>query len=232
MSKWNKISLYKFQQIDAINKRNVDDLEKILLHVCIVFEMGVHELTNTDPVKVSKLCKQVGEIFSAPLEPAPYDRIGKYFLNYDISKIRFGQFIELDFFLKDFIGNAHKTLASISNEQEQVNDSETHGERADYFLTQPIIKITGSLKKVVEQFSAFKKNYPSLFGLNNSVENDSVHEDKFNKTYGWWYSAEAVANYKRITLDETYSLNVRDAFSALGYLKAKQKYESDLIKRK
>lgn len=231
MSNWNKISLYKFQQIDAINSRaDLEELDKGLFSTCVVFDMTEYQLDNAEPKKAGRLLTKAGKIFRTPFTPKPYKRIGKYFLNYDPSLMSFGQYVELSFFLQAPIKNAHYVMASISNTAFRKNDSKDHRKKAAYFLTQPVIKITGSLAHFSDNFKEFNNEYSKLFGLNPEVHGDVAKVDPFNKRYGWVYSAETVAAHERITLDEAYRLPVRQALNDLIYLKAKEGYEKELLK--
>lgn len=222
---WNNISLFKFQQIDAINAKSIDDIDKILYTTCIVFNMTEYQLDNTDPQKALKLTSKVSKIFENLFEPKPFKRIGKYFINYDVSKITLGQYIELSFFLStNQIQNAHYALASVTNRKYD------HRKKADYFLHKPITKIMGSLKLIIERFSAFNKEYNDLFGLDKEVSGD-VQTNSFNKRYGWIYSASQIAEYERISLEQAFSIPIRQAFNDLAYLKAKTKYEAEQLKQ-
>lgn len=232
MSKWNKISLYKFQQIELINaKKDLDDIGKTLFSTCVVFDMTEYQLDNAPIRKVNRLVSEMQKIFSTELKPVPKKRIGKYFLNYDMGAIRFGQYRELSFYLSsNYIQNAHKILASVSNTWKRKNDSETHEKRAGYFLNKSIDKITGCLSLIVERFSAFNKEYNWLFGLDTETHESEAISNPFNKKYGWVYASEQIATLKKITLDEVDDLNIREVFNHLAYLKAKSKYEAEQIK--
>lgn len=228
---WNKISLFKFQQIEEINSRKIDDLDKILFTVCVVYDMTEYELDNYNPVKAAKLCKSVAGIFSSPFESKPSKQIGKYEINYDPHTMRFGQYMELSFYMTNTTVNAHKIMASISN-YKGVNDSSEHAIKSEYFLQQPIEKIIGSLKLITEIFSSFNKSYSWLFGLDTDVHEAEAIVDPFNKKYGWVYSAEQVAAYERITINEVSNLQTTHVFNDLAYLKAKSKYEIEQFKNK
>ena len=82
----------------------------------------------------------------------------------------------------------------------------------------------------MESFTEFNKEYKNLFGIDKEVAGD-VQDIEFNKRYGWIYSATQVADYEKITLDETFALPVRRAFNALAYLKAKGKYDYDQLRK-
>ncbi len=232
MRNWDKITLGKFQQIDAINEKPLSDIDKVLFSTCIVFDKTEHELDNEDPVKVVKMTEKLTKIFQAPFEPSAFPKIGKYFINYDISKVTLGQFIELNYFMQDKpVQHAHYILASVSNKRWMKNKASDHRRKAEYFLTRSIAKIMGSLQQVITNFQAFNEEYKKLFGLDKEVSGD-VQEDAFNKRYGWIYSASQIAEYERITLDEAYAMNIKHAFNDLAFLKAKGKYEVEQLKKK
>jgi len=227
---WNNITLGKFQQIEEINSRNLSDIDRVLFSACIVFDKTEFELDNAEPKKVLNLTNRLTKIFEKPINPLPYKKIGKYFVNYDISKITFGQYIELAFFLNQPIKNAHYVLATLSNQWLRRNKVSDHRKKANYFLDQPVTKIIGTLQKIGESIHSFNDEYKSLFGLDKAVTGD-VEEDRFNKRYGWIYSAEQVAKYEGKSMEDTFSLPVRQAFNDLTYLKAKAKYEMEQFKK-
>src|ERR1700744_6659555 len=100
MRSWKDISLYKFQQIEAINANpGMSDFDKTLYSVCAVFDLTEFDLDHKKVKKAAVLIKKVERIFRTPPKSKVLNRVGKYLINYDISKITFGQFIELYFFL-------------------------------------------------------------------------------------------------------------------------------------
>lgn len=232
MSKWNKISLYKFQQIDGINATiGMSDIDKLLFSTCVIYDMTEHQLDNAGVKRATKLTKKVGAIFSTPFHTRPRKRLGMYFIKYDVSKISFGQFIELSFFLsQNPVRNAHFVLASMSNAFMQKNKATDHRKKADYFLKRPVSDIMGAIALIQEGFKAFVGEYKDLFGLDREAMGD-VQEDRFNKRYGWIYAASQVAEYERITLDQAMGLPIRQALNDLTYLKAKASYEAEQFKK-
>lgn len=235
MSKWDKISLYKFQQIDAINKsEGLSDLEKACFATCTIFDMTEYELDSiylTDTKKCTKLLNGTAAVFSSPFKPRPCKRIGKYFIEYDPAALTLGQYTELSFFLQSHIQNAHYTLASISNKLWRSNNADDHREKAEYFLHQPVLKIMGSLGLFIQQFRAFNNEYKGLFGLDIETAGD-VQSDRFNKRYGWVYSASQVAEHERISMEQAMGLPIRQALNDLVYLKALGIYQAEQLKRK
>lgn len=221
--KWKDISLFKFQQIEAINARKIDDLDKILFTTCIVFDKTEYELDNIDPKKANRLITKVSKLFAETMEPEPVKRIGSYKIEYDASKITLGQYVEISHFLQgNPVQNGHYILASITHKYFRKNKSDEHKKKAEYFLKQPITKTVGSVLTFIENFAAFNKEYKALFGLDKETS-DEV--DLFNKVFGWQFSAREVAADLGITLNEAYALPIREALSSLSYLKAKVQYQ-------
>lgn len=230
---WNKITLYKFQQVTAINeKTDMPELDKLLFSICAVFDMTEYQLNNAGIKKAGKLSKKIEKIFSTPPAMKVNKRIGRYLLNYDPAGMTFGQYIELCFYLSgNAVQNIHLVLASISRTWCLKHRTADHRNKSAYFLRQPIERLLGSFTAFVESFRAFNNENKGLFGLDQETQGD-VQGDFFNRRYGWIYAASQVAEYERITLDAAYGLPVRQAFNDLAYLKAKSKYELEQIKRK
>jgi len=228
---WNKITLGKFQQIEEINSREIPDIDRVLFSACVVFDMTEYQLDNSDPKKVLKLMGRMQSIFEAPIKAKHFGKFGRYFINYDISKMTFGQYIELAFFLSSKpIQNAHYVMATISNQWLRKHTAVDHRKKANYFLNQPVEKIIGSLNRITESFMEFNKEYKSLFGVDKEVSGD-VQEDAFNKRYGWIYSASQVKEYEGITNEAAFALPVRQALNDLVYLKAKARYEAEQLRK-
>lgn len=225
---WNKISLFKFQQIEEINSRDISEVDKTLFATCVVFNLTEFQLDQLPLRKAQKLINKVTKIFITRPDMKPREKVGKYTIITDPSKLTFGQYIELAFFLQDnWLRNAHFVLASLASA-----DADNHKERADYFLRKPVTKLLGVITVFAQNFEEFNKEYKSLFGLSAETNpNEQVQVDRFNKRYGWIYAASQVAEYERITLDDAFALPVRRAFNDLAYLKAKGIYEAEQIKK-
>jgi hypothetical protein len=222
----NKVSLYKFQRIDEINSRDISDLDKTFFTACELFNFTEYQFDNLPVKKAMKYVSKVQRIIGSDLKLKPSKKIGKYLMQYDPSKLTFGQFIELVFFLQYPMKNIHYSLASIVSKE-----ADTHKERAEYFLTLPIGRLMGSFKQFLENFETFQKEYKPLFGLDDNVSGEGSSVNQFNKRYGWIYAASQVAEYERITLDAAFDLPIRRALNDLAYLKAKAKYEAELLKK-
>lgn len=241
MSKWNKISLFKFQSIDEINQRDIPDIDKTLFAVCQVFNYTETRLDNLADTwlgkrKAARLIQKTADIFSSPFTPKPVKWFGKYKVEYNPANLTFGQYIELSYFLQSpkgdaHIRNGHYILASICNYPCILKRfSGNHPKKAAYFLTQPVENTTGTISVFIENFQAFNKEYSGLFGLSDTTS-EEVKQDKFNKRYGWIYSATVLADYEKITLEQAYKLPIRQALNDLMYLKEKAAYDEQLLKK-
>lgn len=228
---WKDITLGKYQQIEAINSQALTDIDKALYSACVVFDKTEYQLDNEKPAVVLKMMNKMQRLFETPFNAKPEKRIGKYVVNYDVSRITFGQYIELSFFIGNgALHNIHYILATMSNRWRKKHTTSDHRQKADYFLTQPVEKVIGALNVIQENYSRFNSEYKQLFGLDKEVTGD-VQNDEFNRRYGWIYSATQVADHERITLDEAFAMPVRQAFNALLFLKAKGKYELEQLRK-
>lgn len=229
--KWRNISLEQFQFINAINdNHDFDELDKVMHTTLVVFNKTENEAVKMGVVKMRDMSEKTTNLFAKPFSPTKYSRIGYYILNYNIEKLRFGQYIELNYFLqKDPIENAHYILASIAHLPLLNNNSKRHEAVRLCFLKKPISKIAGSLAHLIERFSEFNKEYSGLFDIND--EGEVPYSDPFNKNYGWIYSATQVAEHERVTLEEAFDIPVRQALNDLSYLKAKKQYDENQLKK-
>lgn len=227
-TKWDKITLHQFQQIEGINSRaDLGEMDKLLFTTCIVFGLTEFELDNMKVRKATKLIEKVSSVFASEFKQTVCKKLGGYEIEYDPSRLNFGQYIDLAFFLQNPLPNAHRALASIVS-----TDAAAHRERAEYFLSLPVRGALGTLGEFSTRLAAFNKEYGSLFGVDEEVHGHGASTDLFIKRFGWIYSAEKVAEYERISLEAAYALPVRRALNALVYLKARIKYESEQLKIK
>lgn len=228
---WKNITLGKYQQIERVNKTDLPDIDKVLHTTCIVFNKTEYEIDNEKPGKVVNMISKMQSIFEAPLNTMACNRIGKYVVNYDVSRITFGQYIELSYFIANGLErNIHYILATMSCRWLSKHTPKDHRKKADYFLAQPVGLTVGAFNRIQESYNQFNSQYNYLFGVDPEVSGN-VQNDEFNKRHGWIYSATQVADHERITLDEAFSLPVIQAFNALIFLKAKGRYEMEQIRK-
>jgi hypothetical protein len=110
----------------------------------------------------------------------------------------------------------------------------SHDKIAAAFSNKHVGIITGAMARIRTGYLALNKEFGALFGLDDEVHPEANRDSfmqQFNNRYGWIYSAEAVATYERISVEQAYKLPVKRALNDLVYLKAKQRYEYLLTKR-
>jgi hypothetical protein len=228
--KWSDVTLAQFQQINEIESRQLSDIDKVLYSICVLYNKTEYELDNTEPIKVTKMMQSVEQL-AAPSISKPAKRIGKYFVNYDVSSITFGQYIDIAFFISNNpVKYAHYILASMSKVWGRKYSSDNHRKRAEYYLQQPVSKTMSALGAIRESFDEFNNQFKTLFGIDPEVSGN-VQNDDFNKRYGWIFSATQIAQHEGVALENAYELSVRRAFNGLAYLKAKGKYEMEQLRK-
>jgi hypothetical protein len=227
---WKNITLGMYQQVDAFNKQDIPDIDKALYSACVVFDKTEYQLDNEKPGRVLKMMNKMKRLFETPFNPKAVNRIGEYNINYDVSRITLGQYIEISFFIgRGPVDNAHYILASMAGRWRKKKVISDHRTRADYFLTQPVEQVIGAVNLIQENYARFNNQYQQLFGVDPNVVGN-VQNEEFNKRYGWIYSATQVAQHEGIPLDSAYALPVKQAFNDLMYIKAKGKYELEQLR--
>jgi hypothetical protein len=80
------------------------------------------------------------------------------------------------------------------------------------------------------------KEFSGLFqgGNDESGDDDRGGRDNsksFMSVYGWIYQATLIAEHERIKLDEVYNLSTLQVLNDLAYLKSKNAYDSEQMKK-
>jgi len=225
--KWRDITLQQFQHIDLVNQdQDYDQIEKLLHTACIIYGHTEYTISQLPLKKVQKLIAKTAKLFSTQCPDMPRERIGRYFIDYNMEHLRLGQYVELTHFIQAGpVDNADKILASVAHTPFRKNRSSIHGKIADYFLHAPVPDVIGSAKLVIESFGRLNEKYKGLFSGGEGVT------DSFNKYYGWIYSATIVAEHERITLEQAFDLPITQALNDLAYLKSKAEYDKAQIKK-
>lgn len=95
-----------------------------------------------------------------------------------------------------------------------------------------MLPVLYNVSKFIEVIKKLSDEYRGLFGIEDMEEEElKPLTNGFNDQYGWIYSAQKIAEFERITLDQAYDLPIIQAFNDLAFLKAHQEYESEINKR-
>jgi hypothetical protein len=225
-----KVTLETYKVIDAISAdTTLSDIDRVLYQLCALYNLTPEQLDKTDPRKVIKMVARLEKTFKFKITAPTI--LGIYFIDYNISLITFGQYIELSyFFSSNAIDKSNYILASVA----KTFFKRSHPQKAAYFSNKSIGAIAGAMAKIRAGYLALNKEFSDLFGLDTEVHPQAVSDSFmtwFNNRYGWIYACEAVAIYEKISIEETYNLPVKRALNDLVYLKAKQRYEYLLTKK-
>lgn len=225
-----KLTLEKYKAVDAITSdTSLSEIDKTLYCICAVYDYAPEQLDKEDPLKVIKMAAKLEKIFKFKIS-AP-SVIGIYKINYDISSITFGQYIELSYFFQfNAIDKSNYIIASVAKSFIK----RSHSKIADHFSNKHIGVISGAMAKIRAGYVALNKEFGALFGLDEEVHpevNKDSFMNKFNNRYGWIYSAHAVAKSIGKSVEDVYRMPVKEALNELVYMKDLQKYEYLLTKK-
>ena len=218
------MDLRQYQRIAAFYHKETSEIVQVALIVCDLFNLSYEEVDNMQPQKFIKYSKKVTKQFKK-LNTKPY--FGRIKLQTDAYKITFGQFIEVQHFLKQGeIDGMHLVCASIWA------DNREHKNKAEYLQKKDVRHILADYTKFLQSFADLLQSYKGLFESDEIPEDEAKMEKPhpFIEQYGWIYSAREVAQYEGIKLDDAYNLSIIQAFNALAYLKSEQSYQKYLNK--
>lgn len=227
--KWDKITVEMYQYINEINETDMDQIDKMLFSMAFLTGKTEQEFDKINKYKFAQLQRQLKQRFEhLNMQGKETERIKDFKFNFDVRKITLGQFIEVQHFYKNnYLNNLHLIAASFSTCKDL-----SHVERADKILKMPMLPVLYNVTKFLEVIKKLSEEYQGLFGIED-VEQEEFKPltNGFNEQYGWIYSAQKIAKFERIKLDEAYDLPIIQAFNDLAFLKAHQEYEAEINKR-
>lgn len=226
---WKNITVEMYQYINEINESDMDQIDKLLYTMSFLTGRTEEQFDKINKFQFAKLQRQLSNrIAQLHVQSKEVARIKNIRFNYDVRKITLGQFIEVQHFYKgNYINNLHLIAASFSTCKDYL-----HVERADMILKLPMLSVLYNVTKFLEVIKKLSDEYRGLFGIED-IEQEQFKPltNGFNEQYGWIYSAQKIAEFERIKLDEAYDLPIIQAFNDLAFLKAHQEYESEINKR-
>ena len=80
------------------------------------------------------------------------------------------------------------------------------------------------------------RSFTGLYGEQTDADRDDTGQSerggsKFMHYFGWQYSTKLVAEYENCTVTEAYELSTIECLNILSYLKAKNDYDKEQIKK-
>lgn len=218
------MTLQQYQRIASFYYQESDEIVQVALIVCDMFGLSYDEVDNMEPKKFIKYSNKVTKEFKK-LNKKPL--LGRVKLQTDAYVITFGQFIEVQHFLKQGeIDGMHLVCASIWDNNRE------HKIKAELLLKKDVRHLLSDYTTFLQSFADLLQSYKGLFESDEIIEDDGKMEKPhpFIEQYGWIYSAREVAQYEGIKLDDAYNLPIIQAFNALAYLKSEQSYQKYLNK--
>ena len=117
-----RLSIKQFQDINKISETDLSELDKSILIVKVVTGKGDFEIERMSAKNFNKICKDIKiklKNYSDKVEtekPQKYINVNgnMYMLNYDITLMTAGKYVEAVTFQQDMVGNLHKLLATMA----------------------------------------------------------------------------------------------------------------------
>jgi hypothetical protein len=111
-----KLTIIKFQELYSISQSGLSEIDMATRLVQCFTGKSEDEIDGMQVSKFNKLCTEVQTLFNLH-ESRPYKYLQAngnwYRINFDITKMTAGRYVEVTTFSKDIINNLHKVMASI-----------------------------------------------------------------------------------------------------------------------
>lgn len=210
------MTVRKYQRIQEIQATTLDDIDRVALIVCELFNLSAEYVNNLSSLKFLKYADKATKLLQTK-EPF-FNQIR---IETDATKITLGQFIECITWLKNDVAQSlHLLAASLTFNFKNFD----HQYRANIFLDVPAGAIVHHVNTFVQSFEALILSYKGLFEVEDQEE-EPEKPHPFIDQFGWIFSAKQVAEHEVITLDKSFDLPIIQALNVLCYLKSKQSYD-------
>lgn len=243
-----KLTIKQFQQINHINKLEVNDNDKSILFIKLITEKTDEQIEKMSMNKFNRLCFKILKSFNdihSNLNKAKHKKIIRiknrfYWINYDISKLDAGRYVETATFGVDLLDNLHKLMATMvvpmkwswKGLKHIEYDAMKHEQIAEDMLQADFKNSYYSCVSFLSSFKNLNSRYEVLFGSKDEDSDESeVSVDEFQKSFGWIYNAKLVSEFENISLDAVWKLPVLQFLNDLTYIKLKLDWDAKQLKK-
>jgi len=224
------MTLQQYQICYSINNAITDDIERMAMIICELWNKSPNEVDNLTKKQFTKYCYKIEKIFKKGFDK-PFYSFHK--LETNATKLTFGQFIEMQHWLKKSpIDNLHFVAATISKSKKE------HSIKANYFLNHNAKYCVNNCLALIESLNVLVSKFKGLFELpeNNSEDLQEFDKQKklnkhpFIEIDGWTYAAREVGEWLGLNVHQAYELGIMEALNTLSTLKRKQDYDKQMNK--
>lgn len=224
------MTLEQYQICYSINASVKDDVERMAMIICELFDKSPDEVDNLTKKQFVKYCDKVEKVFAKGFRK-PFYSFHRF--ETDATKFTFGQFIEMQHWLKKSpIDNLHLVAATISKSKKE------HSKKAQYYLKHSANLCLNDCLKAIDSLNELINKYKGLFEVKDIDEDDIEQFDKeqklkrhpFIEIDGWTYAAREVGEWLGLNVHQAYELGILEALNTLSTLKRKQDYDKQMNK--
>jgi len=241
-----KLTIKQFQEINHINKLEVNDNDKSILFIKLITGKSDNDISKMSMNKFNRLCSKILKSFNDiqnNLNKGKYKKIIRiknrfYWINYDISKLDAGRYVETATFGVDLLDNLHKLMATMvvpikltwKGLKYLEYDAMKHEQIAEDMLQADFKNSYYSCVSFLSSFKKLNSSYEILFGAKDESD-EEVTIDEFQKSFGWIYNAKLVSEFENISLDEVWDLPTLQFLNDLTYIKLKLDWDAKQLKK-
>jgi hypothetical protein len=221
------MNVAQFQKCYNINLTISNDVERMGYICCELYGLTYNQANNLSQANFTKYAKRIEKDFSKVYKPKYFKR---FKLEPDATKLRLGQFIELQHYLKsDLKSVISKVAATISQQKKPNKEIEQAVLKANIRYVLPyVLEAVNSLEMLVSKYPYLFEQPPA--NMDEPISKEALKVHPFVASYGWIDQAKVLADYFNIKFNEAMELGVIESLNILSLIKAKNAYTNEVNK--
>jgi hypothetical protein len=219
------MTVAQFQKCYNINLTTSNDVERMGYICCELYGLTYDQANNLTQAKFTKYAKRIERDFSKVYKPKYFKR---FKLEPDATKLRLGQFIELQHYLKsDLKSVISKVAATISQQKKPNKEIEQAVLKANVRYVLPcVLQAVNSLEMLVSKYP-FEQPQANM---DEPISKEALKVHPFVANYGWIDQAKVLADYFNIKFNEAMELGIIESLNILFLIKYKDAYINEVNK--
>lgn len=224
--KWSQITMRQYADLQEIVSGKEDEVAKMGRIIMTLTGKTYHQTDSLGARRLSNIILRVSTLMNTKPLGRAQNRVKWHRIEYDVNKMRFGNFVEIQHFAKmELWRSAHLILASAV----KGNDSKKHSKYANEFLDAKFLDVYFSAFQILENIKRQNKDFEPPKDMETQDQDSEGDSNTFESHFGWIYAGTKIAEHRRIALNEVWDLETRSARNDLTYLRCLDEHNEKLI---
>lgn len=227
------ITVEQHARLLEIKESTDDAIEQLASAVCFLFKLSYRYVNSMPSLLFKWYLWRIKFISEEAPKVEPLKEI-----NYDVSKYKWRQYIEIAHFSKsDRENNISNLVASIIGNKDSHKLDATRVLKMPYYeCVETINLVIGNIDKLNKKFEPINEEDEETEEVIENIEERNIENEKqdletgFAERWGWLHSTAMIAEHYKVTLESAYEFTVLQCLNTLQYLKDLSEYNEQINK--